>query len=226
MNVITRTFAILLMLVIPALSNAQDAPKKTLVVNGVSTPAAVVQIGGHSYVDVEAFAQAVNASVSFDGGKVTLTMPGGAAPAVPATEAKKVGLSREFSLTGIAALSDMREWRAALASSRRFGIAAGNWLAPYLRDYQNRAQKSVDQAGLTATTESDHKAAELLRNELSNVTQWDAQTQATIQSLNAEPSVNPAATDNDPLRIKIADCGTALTAMFISGQFSDNANCH
>lgn len=226
MNAFSRRFAIILFFAAPAFSQTQTMTKKTLVVNGVSTPAAVVQMGGHSYVDVEAFAQAVNANVSFDGGKVTLTMPGAAAPSVPVTEAKKVGLSREFSLTGIAALSDMREWRAALASSRRFGIAAGNWLAPYLRDYQNRAQKSVDQAGLTATTESDHKAAELLRNELSNVTQWDAQTQATIQSLNAEPSVNPAATDNDPLRIKIADCSTALTAILVSGQFTDNANCH
>ncbi len=225
MNAIARSFAVLLTLVIPALSDAQDAPKKTLVVNGNSSPGTVLQIGGHSYVDVETFAQAVNATVTFAPGKVILTMAG-AAPAEAKAEPKKIGLSREFSLTGIAALSDIREWRAALASSRRFGIAAGNWLAPYLRDYQNRAQKSVDQAGLSATTDSDHKAAELLRNELANVTQWDAQTQATIQALNAEPSVNPAATDNDPLRIKIADCSTALTAMLVGGQFADNANCH
>ena len=157
--------------------------------------------------------------------KVILTM---AAPssAQPSGPQKPVGLSREFSQAGIAALSDMREWRGGIASALRFGVAAGNWLGPWLQDYQVKAQKSMDQASLAAKSDGDHKAAELLRNELTNVAQWDSQTQATIQSLNAEPAINPASTESDPLRLKIADCSTFLVGMLVSGDFADNANCH
>ena len=205
--------------------SAQDAaPAKTLVVNGHASPGAVVQMNGKSYVDVEAFAQAVDATVRFEANKVILTMA--AAPAAPAPAEKPAGLSREFSQAGIAALSDMREWRGGIASALRFGVAAGNWLGPWLQDYQVKAQKSLDQASLAAKTDSDHKAAELLRNELTNVAQWDSQTQTTIQSLNAEPAINPASTESDPLRLKIADCSTFLVTMLVSGEFADNANCH
>lgn len=198
--------------------------KKDLVVNGHETAGAVVQMDGKSYVDVEAFAQAVNASVRFDANKVVLTL------ANPTAESKAApnpsALSREFSQAGIAALSDMREWRGGIASALRFGVAAGNWLGPWLQDYQVKAQKSMDQASLAAKTDGDHKAAELLRNELTNVAQWDSQTQTTIQSLNAEPAINPASTENDPLRLKIADCSTFLVGMLVSGEYADNANCH
>ncbi len=201
-----------------------NAPAKTLVVNGHTSPGAVVQLNGKSYVDVEAFAQAVDATVRFEANKVILTM--GAAPTAAQPAQKPVGLSREFSQAGIAALSDMREWRGGIASALRFGVAAGNWLGPWLQDYQVRAQKSLDQASLAAKTESDQKAAELLRNELNNVKQWDREAQTTIQSLNAEPSINPASTESDPLRLKIADCSTFLVTMLVSGEYADNANCH
>ena len=61
---------------------------------------------------------------------------------------------------------------------------------------------------------------------MTNVAQWDSQTQTTIQSLNAEPAINPASTESDPLRLKIADCSTFLVTMLVSGEFADNANCH
>jgi hypothetical protein len=202
--------------------------KKDLVVNGHETVGAVVQMDGKSYVDVEAFAQAVNASVRFDANKVVLTLANVPSEKVnPGNKAvNPAGLSREFSQAGIAALSDMREWRGGIASALRFGVAAGNWLGPWLQDYQIKAQKSMDQASLAAKTDGDHKAAELLRNELTNVAQWDSQTQTTIQSLNAEPAINPASTENDPLRLKIADCSTFLVGMLVSGEYADNANCH
>lgn len=199
-------------------------PHKDLVVNGKTSAGAVLQIDGRSYVDVEAFAQAVNAGVSFETGKVILTF---SAPNVEVkVETKQPGLSREFAQTGIAAVSDMREWRGAIASTIRFGVAAGTWLGPFLQDYQIRAQKSLSQATLAAKSEPDHQAAELLKSEFSNLKQWDGQTQTTIQSLNAEQAINPEASQNDPLRMKIADCSTFLDSMLVSGKFEDNVNCH
>ncbi len=65
--------------------SAQDAaPAKTLVVNGHASPGAVVQMNGKSYVDVEAFAQAVDATVRFEANKVILTMA-----AAPAAQRKR-----------------------------------------------------------------------------------------------------------------------------------------
>lgn len=210
-----------------AAASAQNATaKKDLVVNGHETPGAVVQMDGKSYVDVEAFAQAVNASVRFDANKVVLTLANVPSENKANKAANPAGLSREFAQAGIAALSDMREWRGGIASALRFGVAAGNWLGPWLQDYQVKAQKSMDQASLAAKSEGDHKAAELLRNELGNVAQWDSQTQTTIQSLNAEPAINPSVAENDPLRIKIADCSSFLVGMLVSGEYGDNANCH
>ena len=55
---------------------AQNAPaKKTLVVNGRTADAAVVQIDGHSYVDLDTFARMINAALTFEPGRVILTVP-------------------------------------------------------------------------------------------------------------------------------------------------------
>jgi len=208
----------------PQKKSDKEPPTKALIVNGHRADGAVVQIEGHSYVDIEAFAQATGAAVSVEATRIVVTLPN----SQPQTQAptKTAGLSREFAQAGIAAVSDMREWRGGIASALRFGVAAGNWLGPWLQDYQIRAQKSMDQASLAAKTDADHKAAELLRNELANVRQWDSQTQATIQSLNAEPAINPASTEDDPLRVKVSECSKFLASMLVSGEFADDANCH
>ena len=204
---------------------APKPPKTTLIVNGHAAPGNVLQVDGRSYVDVLGLAQTANASVSFEPGKILLTLPNAATETHAAPE-HAAGLSREFAEAGIATISDMREWRGAVSSTIRFGVAAGNWLGPFLNDYQTRSQKSLNQALLAAKTDSDHKASELLKNEFANLRQWDSQTQANIQSLNAEPAVNPAASENDPLRIKIADCSRHLDSMLVSGEFADDLNCH
>src|SRR5512140_3271231 len=111
---------------------AQNASKReTLVLNGHTVDRAVVQIGGRSYVDVDAFARIMNASVTFDNGRVILTVP--AAQYVSKSEQTKPGLSKEFAKAGVSQLAEMREWKAARASAIRFGLAGGNWLGPWLQ---------------------------------------------------------------------------------------------
>jgi len=206
---------------------AQTAPAKktTLVVNGHTAPGVVLQIDGRSYMDIEAFAQTAGATVSLEPGKVivTLATPNAASP-TPTQPTHN--LTREFAQAAIAAVSDMREWRGAISSSIRYGVAAGNWLAPFLQEYQTRSYKSLSEATLAAKTGADQKAVDLLKNEFNNLKQWDGQTQATIQSLNAEATVNPAAAEADPLRIKISDCSHFLDSMLVSGEFADDLNCH
>jgi len=210
--------------------SAQNVPekktpeKKALVVNGRIADAAVVQIDGHSYVDVDAFARIMNATVRFEPGRVILTVPAAAAEAKPGRAAP--GLSKDFAKAGISQLAVMQEWKGAIASVIRFGLAAGTWLAPWLQDYRVRAEGSLSQTALAVSTDADQKALQLLKNELANLGQWDSNTQATIRSLNAEQALDPAAAQNDPLRAKISGCGIFLSAMLVSGEFADDPSCH
>ena len=49
--------------------------KKALVVNGHSAAGAVLQIDGHSYVDLDALAQVTNASLRIQPDRIILTAP-------------------------------------------------------------------------------------------------------------------------------------------------------
>ena len=204
---------------------AQNPPeKKTLVVNGRIADGAVVQIDGRSYVDIDTFARIMNAAVSSEPGRLVLTVPAAEAGVKP--ERAAPGLSKDFAKAGISQLAEMWEWKGAIASAIRSGVAGGNWLGPWLHDHRARAEGSLSQTALAAKTESDQKALQLLKNELTNLGEWDSNTQATIHSLNGEQTVNPAAAQNDPLLAKISECGTFLTAMLVGGEFADSPSCH
>lgn len=204
---------------------AQNASQtKTLVVNGRTADGAVVQIDGRSYVDIDTFARIMNATVRFEPGRIILTVPATQAGAKP--EGTAQGLSKDFAKAGISQLAEMREWKAAIASVIRSGVAAGNWLGPLLHDHRAKAEGSLSQTSLAVKTESDQKALQLLKNELTNLGEWDTNTQATIHSLNAEQTVNPAAAQNDPLPAKISECGNFLNAMLVDGEFADSPSCH
>ena len=204
---------------------AQNAPAKTtLLINGRTTEVAVVQVDGHFYVDVDALARVMKSTVKFENGRVLLTLAAAGPDAKP--ERVAPGLSKEFSKAGIAQLAEMREWKAAVASVIRSGVAEGNWLGPLLRDHRARAEASLARTSLAAKTESDQKALQLLKNQFNSLGEWDSKTQASVHSLNAEPSISPAVAANDPLLAKISECGNFLNAMLVDGEFSDNPSCH
>jgi hypothetical protein len=214
-----------LSLILAGAALAQKTPAKTiLVVNGHTAEGAVVQINGHPYVDVNALARMMNAVVNLEPGRVIVTIPAlepGSRPDQPAA-----GLSKDFAKAGISQLAAMWEWKGAIASAIRSGVAGGSWLAPWLQDHRVRAEGSLSQASLAAKTESDQKALQLLKNQLATLGEWDSTTQATIHSLNGEQTVNPTVAQNDPLLTKISACGNFLNAMLVSGEFVDNPSCH
>jgi hypothetical protein len=204
---------------------AQNPPqKKTLVINGRTADGAVVQIDGRSYVDVETLARVMGATVSFEPGRVVLT--GTALPLSAKPGSIPGGLSKEFSRAGISCLAEMREWKGAISSAIRSGVAGGNWLAPLLHDHRIRTEESLGQASVAATTDSDKLALQLLKSEFTNLGQWDSNAQASILALNAEQNLDPAAAQSDPLLAKISECGKFLNAMLVGGEFADNPSCH
>jgi hypothetical protein len=210
---------------LPGSALGQATPqKKTLVVNGHSAAAAVVQLDGHSYVDIETLAQVTNATLSIQSDRIIMKMPGPGP--VPKSTPAATEMSKEFATSGITLLEEMREWQGAISGAIRQGVAAGTWLTPFLQQYRSRAQKGMEQASVAATNPQDHRALQLLKNEFGNLSNWDSQTQAAIQALNAEQTVSPSARQDDPLLTRISDCGDFLSVMMVSREFADNPSCH
>jgi hypothetical protein len=189
---------------------AQRAPNKTLVVNGETTGATIMQIDGRSYVDIETLAHIINGIVTIEPNRVVLTIPVSSSGATPPPPPE--GLSKNFAMGAIASLAEMREWKGAIGTILSYGVpVVGTWP----QDYYNRSEASLMQAAVTASTASDQGALELLRNDL-----------ATRQALNATQTVNPNVMQSDPALAKISDCSRFLGTMLVSGVFSDNASCH
>lgn len=199
---------------------AQRAPDKKLILNGKATAAAVMQMDGHSYVDVEALAQITNGSVRIEPGQVVLTIPNSNFDANTAQVTP--GLSREFASAAIATLAEMKEWKGGLGAMVTFGLAVdGSWA----QIYHQRVQTSLEQATVAASTNSDHNALQLLNTQYSNLAKWESMVIAERQDHNGARTVQENSLRDDPVLIKFTSCGRFLSTMLGSGVFADNPNC-
>src|ERR1700758_5384152 len=65
-----------LLILFPGGTLAQrDQQGRTLMVDGYTGKAAVVEIGGHAYVEIEGLAQVTHGSLSFKENRIVLTLP-------------------------------------------------------------------------------------------------------------------------------------------------------
>jgi hypothetical protein len=207
------------LLCLPGAALSQAAQQSgTFTVTGHDGQAAVVQINGRSYVDVESLARLTNGSVSYKGNQIALTLPGTApaAPPAPATP----GLSKEFITAGIEEMVLIREWRSALINmvQNAYPITEA-WLANYRRP----AYANLKLAEVAVSTDADRKGFQLLTNEFNNMLQSSQRFLAARASLTYIPQ---DALNNDPLDQKIVACAHALAAMASSGQVQDDPSCH
>jgi hypothetical protein len=206
---------------------------KTVVVNGQSGEAAVVNINGRTYVDLENLARIGNGSLGFSGNRITLTLPGSAsgsssgnAPAATpdADHPKPSGLSRNFVMAGIETISQMREWASTLAYAiqNNYGVTEA-WAS----GYREQAASSLRLASNAASTDADRNAFQLLSNEFDGVTEWSNRLVAAKKSMDtAKYSMSPDALRNEPLSQKLISCGHFLGSMLGSGEFKDDPSCH
>ncbi len=204
---------------------AQNVSSRALVVNGKQVDAPLVQFEGHSYADIQALAEALNGSLTFEPNRVVLTLPGpdsttspGAAPAheVPP-------LSRDFARAAIAEIAGLREWRGVITTIITYGLpVVGTWP----QDYHDRVEADLMQTQVAASNESDQKAVQLIENEFANTEAWTSDVVSARQALNAARSVDPNALQNDLLLTKISNCGRFLSNMIVSGLYSDDLSCH
>ena len=215
---------LVMLLIVPALALSQATQEpQTLTVSGQSGQLTVLKMNGHSYVDLEALAQVVHGSLSFNGKQITLTLSSatGTSPVADssANSSASTGLSKGFLKAGIEAMSTLREWHSALANAIQNGFPiAADWLA----QYRNQTSTALRLASVATSTESDQSAYQLLNNEFENMKTLSNNYVAARQSVEY---IAPDALANDPLNQKIINCGHSLAAMAADGQFVDDGSC-
>jgi hypothetical protein len=217
-----RFSKLVFLLAFPAAVAAQAQQQAgTLMIAGQPDQAALVRISGKSYIDVESLARITHASVRFQGSRTILMLP-----APPSTQAGAVAPVKPPQLSGaflgaeIEALTQIREWRAALVNAVQNNYpVAESWVSGMRRNADAKLQLAV----AAASTDPDQKAAELLRNEFGNMQTMSDQFVAMHAKANY---IAPDSLDNNALDQKILACERGLMAMVATKQFQDEGSCH
>jgi hypothetical protein len=214
-----KKLMLIVLLCLPGVALSQGAQQGgTFTVTGHDGQAAVVQMNGRSYVDVESLARLTNGAVSYKGNQIALTLPGGSptAPTAPVSP----GLTRDFSTAGIEEMALIREWRSALINMVQNGYPITEaWMV----NYRGPAASNLRLAGLAVSTDADRKAFQLLTNEFNNMQQSSQRFLSARANLTYVPQDS---LNNDPMDQKIVTCARALAGMVSSGQFQDDSSCH
>jgi hypothetical protein len=197
---------------------------RTLVLTGHPGELPVVEIGGRSYVDVEALTRLANGSLSTKGNQIVLTLPSPGA-STPATnletgQSGASGFSKDFLKAGIEGMEVIREWRSTLKNAIEQGFpVTENWVD----NYRARAEQSLRLVSLAVSTDYDRNAVELLTNEFRNMRKL---SDRFVGASKGRVYVSPRSFDDDPLDQKILKCARSLAAMVANNQFVDDGSCH
>jgi len=217
---LTRGSLILLALAVSCLASPQAAQQNgTFTISGQPGDAAIAQINGRSYVDIEALARLTNGTLHFNGPQITLTLPGSAAT-TPSSQPANPGFSKEFLKAGIEEMSVIREWRSTLLNAVQNGYPVTDAV---VAGFQGQAATNLRLASVAASTDSDQQAFQLLSNEFDNMQKLSNKIVAARENMNY---VAPNALKNDPLYQQILNCARSLASMASSGQFQDDGSCH
>jgi hypothetical protein len=218
-----RTLAKLAVLLTLPITATAQAPQQaaTLAIAGQTERAALVQINGKSYVDVESLARIMHGSIRFQGSQTILTLPGSASTtAQPVPPNNSPQLSGDFLRVEIEELTAIREWRVAIVTAvQTNNPVTENWVGGLRRSADSKLQLAT----AAATTEPDRNAVALLRNEFTNMQQMSDQFLAIHSKLSYTA---PDSFDNNPLDQKIMNCSRGLASMAATKQFQDEASCH
>jgi hypothetical protein len=212
--------AVLLALPIAAIAQAPQQAG-TLTIAGQPDHASLVQINGKSYVEIESLARITHGSVRFQGNQTILTLPASASTASQSAQPNKPPqLSEGFLRAEIEELTAIREWRVAIVTAvQTNNPVTENWVGGLRRSADSKLVLAI----AAATTDPDHNAAELLRNEFTNMLQMSDQFLAMHSKSSYTP---PDSFDSNPLDQKILSCARGLASMAATKQFQDEPSCH
>ena len=217
-----------LLTVVVSVSAQTQRQGEALSIQGYPGRANVTRLQGRLLVDVQELAQITNGSISFETGRITLTMHGcgGSEPVVD--DASSAGFSRPFVKAAIEAMASIREWGGMLMITVQNGYPVGNNMAGNtIMAYQGRAADSVALASSAASNDSDYRGLELLRNEFSHVQSWADRFSKARSSLSAANlTMSESALNDDDEVQRMIHCGQFLAQIFAVGAFQDDASCH
>ena len=216
----TTQWKVTAILLLPTLALTLAAQQVTsLVVAGQQGQAKVLQVQGTNYVEVNSLARITGGSLSFSGNQIVLTLPGSGTDSPANPPAPPEGLSTGFLNAGIEAMSQVREWHAALKNAVEHSYPLG---ADWLGSFRAQAQQALRMAGVAASSDQDKKAFQLLTNEFNNMSKLsDKYLQMTV-NMNY---IAPDAIANDPLDARLIACGHSLASMASTRQFVDDGSC-
>jgi len=219
-------FGTVLLMVAMAMAQSQRE-REALSVQGYQGQASVIRYQGRVFVDAQALAQITNGSLSFEKNRIILTLPGPDGSS-SSGDAHTSGFSRPFIKAAIEAMASVREWGGTLQAIVQNGYPVGNTTAGNtIMAFEGRAADSVALASAAASTDSDYRGLELLKNEFNNVQAWaDGYVKARSSLSAADLSMSESQLNNDSEAQKIIHCGQFLAQMFANGTFQDDAACH
>jgi len=204
----------------------KDQQKQTVSVDGRSGDVAVIHLHGRTFVDVEDLARIAGGTVASEPDRIVLTLPQDSAE--DTDESSRSAFSRDFRRAAIEAMASMREWAGMVMITVQNGYPVGNNMAGNtIMALQGRAAERVSMASVAASTDSDKRGLELLRNEFDNAQAWsDRFIQARSSLGAANMTMTEGAFNDDEDAQKIIRCGRFLAQMFAGEKFQDDVSCH
>jgi hypothetical protein len=223
----TLVFGALLAPVVMAAAQTQRQGE-ALSVEGYAGEAAVIQFHGRAFVDVQDLAKITQGFLSFEKDRVILTLRHPDPAESAGGDAGKATFSRGFTSAAIEAMASIREWGGMLQVIVQNGYPVGKAAAGNtIRAYQGRAADHVALAAAAASTDSDYRGLELLRNQFNNLQIWAEsfiEARNSLRAANLSTSEN--ALKNDEGAQKIMNCGQFLEEMIATRTFQDDPACH
>jgi len=217
----TRTWLILAaILVLPALALLAQQTS-SLAIDGQQGQAKVIQVEGKNYVSVDGLARITGGSIRFVGNQILLSLPAAGSNSAPQQQPppSPQGFSKQFLSAGIEAMTEVREWHAALRNAIERGYPLSDeWLSAFKR----QSQTALRQAQVAISTDMDQQVFPLLSNELNNMI---ALSDKYLQKTAKLDYIAPDSLANDPMDQKLLTCGKSLASMVSSNQFVDDGSC-
>lgn len=205
-----------------------DHKSQTISVNGRAGEAMIYQIDGKAYVDLESLVRIAHGSMSFQGQRIVLQLPGSEsdanAHASSSHEPSSAKMSQEFMRSSAQTLTVLKNWTTTLAHGIQNGVPGDGSRMVVFHD---RAADALRLATIDATSNADQDALRLLTNHFNSVNAWSDKLISERKRMDtAKYSITPDALKNDESYQKISACSKFLSTMLPNGVFHDNYACH
>ena len=217
--------AVMMAMAVPMQAVPQTGVRNcSIVVNGHSGNAEVVQLGGKDYIDANALVRITQGALSFQGHQLILTLPMSQTSREASGTSDPNVLSREFMKAGVEEITLLREWASPLANAIENGFPITD---QWVHGFRAKASDGLNMASVAATSAADKSTLELLKNEFQFVDGWSNKLLQAHEAMDtAKYATSPDALKNEPESQKIIACAHSLESVLTSGTFQDDGSCH